>query len=113
MAPHIASIAQQSRGPDQPHDSNDASLPPSSLSSSPPQHEDPENGLRNQPTVILDDSHGAEKAEDNATAAPSQGFLAKVTQKLGLNSIMLMSMFKSVSPVPPQPCVLQPCGSPN
>lgn len=74
--------------------------------------------LRNAPTFR--DDNPAEPEKQHATAAAgadaaekpkSPGLVTKVTQKLtqklGLNSILLKSMFKSVSPSPRPACVTQ------
>lgn len=61
--------------------------------------------LRNAPTFVDDEKNGtanmptaAEGTTTTTTATPKPGIAEKIITKLGLNPIMLMSMFKSVVP---------------
>lgn len=83
-------------------DDQDASLP-----SSPSQGEiNPEDVLRNAPTFVQSEKddgatptmEGDNLANPQDTPAPKPGVIEKIMAKLGLNPIMLMSMFKSVCP---------------
>lgn len=63
--------------------------------------ESPEGLLRNAPTYPLEEKGNLEEENDKAatnSAGPRPGLLERIMQKLGLNPIILMSMFKSVSP---------------
>lgn len=66
----------------------------------------PDGPLRTATTFRLEDDAAPEQDKDGTgpeKVAPSPGLLEKIMQKLGLNPIMLMSMFKCVSPFPPPP----------
>lgn len=59
-----------------------------------------EDVLRNAPTFPLEEEDTPGKEEEkgaSGSAEPKPGFLQKIMVKLGLNPIILMSMFKSVS----------------
>lgn len=78
------------------------------------QGSDPFDGpLRSIPTFVPEDKdehgasgHAAGRNGDasGAKASPSAGFLDKTMQKLGLNPLILMNMFKSVPRAPLLPC---------
>ena len=98
MTAHLPPTSEEDRG-----DGQDQS-PQHAQSASPSQDgPDPLEGpLRNTETFVLEDNgnHGAEGRGDTAPpakAASSPGAVTKIMQKLGLNSIILMNMFKSVS----------------
>lgn len=82
--------------------------------SSPSQSQGPEfsdQPLRSIPTFVEDKGEhgpaGTGEDENNGSAAsrattgPSPGLVDKIMQKLGLNSLILMNMFKSVAPLSP------------
>lgn len=63
--------------------------------------------LRNAPTFVEDNekngeaptTEGEDPAAGQGTTAPKPGIAEKIMTKLGLNPIILMSMFKSVLPI--------------
>lgn len=82
-----------------------------SASSSQSQSSGPRYGpLQSIPTVVEDKNDGGAaatdegedntnangKADSGATTGPSPGLVAKIMQKLGLNPLILLNMFKSV-----------------
>ncbi|CAN8096925.1 unnamed protein product [Discula destructiva] len=82
---------------------DDAQQPQHAAAAASSQEAEPSEGpLRNAPT-FNGKGYGGGEARDTpaaAKAAPSPGFVDKIMQKLGLNNIILMSIFKaSVAPV--------------
>lgn len=92
MANHLPPTVEETENHEQAHTSSESQ---SQIQDS------PEELLRNAPTFPLEEKatpeDGAGK-DASTSAGPSPGFLEKTMQKLGLNPIILMSMFKSVSP---------------
>lgn len=97
MANHLPPTVEETQISEQAQDVHHAS----STTSHSQDPEPPEDPLRNAPTFVLEEKRipedGAAKDASNS-AGPSPGFLEKIMQKLGLNSIILMNMFKSVFP---------------
>lgn len=96
MANHLPPTAEEDHQNDeQAQDAYNA------LPASKPQNADSsEDVLRNAPTFPLEEEDTREKGEGqgaSGSSEPKPGFLQRMMVKLGLNPIILMSMFKSVS----------------
>lgn len=97
MANHLPPTVEEDQVNDQAQDANHVSSTFQSQDT-----ESPEAVLRNAPTFPLEENSSRDEKKDTAAssnAGPGPSFLEKMMQKLGLNSIILMSMFKSVFPV--------------
>lgn len=103
MALHRPPTAEQNRASDQVRNAPHApSTPPS-----PSPSQDP---LRNAPTFALEDKDSSDKGKDTQAsndAGPGPRLAEKMMQKLGLNPIILMNMFKSVPPSRRRVCTAQ------
>lgn len=96
MANHLPPTVEEDQNDERVQDGSDV------LSTSQEQSSDPpEDFLRNAPTFPLEEDDSPEKGEAekdaSSSAEPKPGLIEKIMVKLGLNPIILMSMFKSVS----------------
>lgn len=91
MANHLPPTVEEDQNDERVQDGSDV------LSTSQEQSSDPpEDFLRNAPTFPLEEDDSPEK-DASSSAEPKPGLIEKIMVKLGLNPIILMSMFKSVS----------------
>lgn len=97
MANHLPPTVEEDQKDAQAQDAYDDMSATQAQSSDPP-----EDLLRNAPTFPLEEEDSPEEGETekgaSSSAASKPGFLQKIMLKLGLNPIILMSMFKSVYP---------------
>lgn len=95
MANHLPPTVEEDQNDAQAQDAYDDFSTTQAQNSDPP-----EDVLRNAPTFPLEEEDSPEKgkaAKDTSSSAePKPGFFQKAMLKLGLNPIILMSMFKSV-----------------